>query len=536
MSRAKYVRFLFAGVLIVLAMLDEVRAGGLRIVAVLGQAAAGTGPGAKFNSFSPPVINNRGETAFDATLFGTGVTGSNMSGVWSEGGGNGLQLIARQGSAVPSFVAGDNFGLPGTWEGPVINDAGATAFTATVFGPGIDSTNSVGIWSNASGSVAAEVRTGDPAPGTTAKFTSFGNSFSSGAVGLIFNNSGKIAFQAQTTTSGTGFTGIWSGGGGNPLSLVAASQGPAPGTTFKFGNLDGQNGPIMNNLGQVAFTATAQNGDGVWSERGGNGLQLVAHAGDHAPGTPAGVTFNGFYYHPGQNDAGNVGFYGSVTGPGVTSSNDEGIWSDSGGTLHLVVREGDPIVGSRIGFAGAFSERVMNARGEMAFTSSGGIWSEGGGHGLRAVALGGQPIPGAAGIKFQPLDVANAPVINSLGECAFMATIIGSGINDGTGVFAEDISGQLHTIVRTGDVIDISTTPGVPLLKTISSVQFVGQSGNDDGRRSGFNDFGQVVFEAIFTDRSSGVFVSDLVVVPEPSTAVLAIVAMAMLSGRQRLA
>lgn len=40
---------------------------------------------------------------------------------------------------------------------------------------------------------------------------------------------------------------------------------------------------------------------------------------------------------------------------------------------------------------------------------------------------------------------------------------------------------------------------------------FVGGSGNQDGRSSGFNDLGQLVFSAIFSDGSSGIFVSDLV-------------------------
>ena len=39
----------------------------------------------------------------------------------------------------------------------------------------------------------------------------------------------------------------------------------------------------------------------------------------------------------------------------------------------------------------------------------------------------------------------------------------------------------------------------------------------EDGRRSGFNDRGQLAFWAQFTDGTEGVFVTNLVAVPEPS-------------------
>jgi hypothetical protein len=98
MTRFLNLSFVFIGTVTCFTLPEvTIAGGGLRVVAVTGQAAAGTGTGVKFGSFSPPVINDRGETAFDATLSGTGVTGANTTGVWSEGGGNGLQLLARQG-------------------------------------------------------------------------------------------------------------------------------------------------------------------------------------------------------------------------------------------------------------------------------------------------------------------------------------------------------------------------------------------------------------------------------------------------------
>lgn len=535
MNRYPRLVLALAGVIVLLGQPGVTHANnGLRTVALSGQAAPGTSTGVKFSTFTAPVINDRGETAFVGAISGTGVSqGTNSDGIWSEGGG-GLNLLARAGSAAPGAPSGAVFRFVQQLEGPVINDAGQTAFAATISGPGITSANNAGIWSTATGNVALEMRTGDAAPGTASQFASIGDGFSSAGVGLLLNNNGKIGFQATLTPPANMGQGIWSGGGGSPLSLIARSGTPAPGAGANFTSIASPNGPVMNNLGQVAFSADTAGLSGVWSERGGNGLQRVAKTGDSAPGTAPGVVFSYFAYHPGQNDAGNIGFYAGLSGPGITSSNDEGLWSDSGGTLHLVAREGSPAPGAGYPFAGPFYERVMNEKGEMAFVSTSGIWSEGGGHGLRPVALFAQPIPGAPSVLFDGLDVPNAPALNRLGQTAFIAPLVVFGGGGGSpAIFAEDILGQLHMVVRVGDIIDVSNDPQVPMLRTVSTLQFVGQSGNNDGRRSGLNDWGQVAFYATFTDRSAGVFVSNVVAVPEPGGVALAVLGAMLVGGRR---
>jgi hypothetical protein len=47
--------------------------------------------------------------------------------------------------------------------------------------------------------------------------------------------------------------------------------------------------------------------------------------------------------------------------------------------------------------------------------------------------------------------------------------------------------------------------------RTLSDLNFATASGNSDGRSSGFNNLGQLVFWASFTDGSQGVFVSNAV-------------------------
>ncbi len=75
-------------------------------------------------------------------------------------------------------------------------------------------------------------------------------------------------------------------------------------------------------------------------------------------------------------------------------------------------------------------------------------------------------------------------------------------------------------VAREGDLLDIDDGPSTDF-RTIDFLDFFADTGNGDGRRSGFNDLGQLAFLASFTDGTSGIFVSDLVAIPEPTSLVL---------------
>jgi hypothetical protein len=99
-------------------------------------------------------------------------------------------------------------------------------------------------------------------------------------------------------------------------------------------------------IGKLAgLDVNTGNDTALWARRGG-ALDLIAREGDLAPGTEAGVKFfdltmlgNSQGYQI--NNKGQVAFESLLTGPGVTSANDTGIWAtDLAGTLRLVAREG----------------------------------------------------------------------------------------------------------------------------------------------------------------------------------------------------
>jgi hypothetical protein len=117
----------------------------------------------------------------------------------------------------------------------------------------------------------------------------------------------------------------------------------------------------------------------------------------------------------------------------------------------------------------------------------------------------------------------SSPALNGRGQVAFIAQLSGPGITNANdfGLWAQDIHGQLHLIVREGNMLDVSDDPLNPELRTVIGFSFENRSGNEDGVRSGFNEFGQIAFLASFANGTQGLFVSDLVAVPEPAVGVI---------------
>jgi hypothetical protein len=470
----------------------------LRTVALSGQQAPGTPDGVNFvfsGSFVFPVLNDAGRTAFGAYLVGGGIDSTNNEGIWSEGTGS-LALVARKGSPAPGTPY--NFINLLSGEGPVLNEAGQTAFTAYLTFPG-----GVGIWSEGSGSLALVARSGDQAPGLPS-----GANF--GSIYLpALNNAGQTQFRAGYYTNGSTAekSGIWSEGSGN-LALVAAYGMPIPGTDVIFYDSFTVNSSShsLNDAGQSVFRTE---GGGIWSDRSGS-LEGVGPA-------PAGTVY-GTRGYPAFNNAGQVAF----------SDTNNGVWSDASGTLALVARLGSKAPGmpDGVNFASfnslVLNRVVMNNAGHTAFsattTTGSGVWSEGSGS-LALVAHSGNQAPGTPiGVNFGGF-TGNNPSLNDAGQTAFQAGLTGSGVSptNNFGIWATDLTGALQLIARTGDLLEVGPCD----FRTISLLRFRGETGNSDGRPSAFNNQGQLAFFARFTDGTSGIFVSNRVAIPEPSTILL---------------
>jgi hypothetical protein len=533
-------RVFFTAVFVSIFLVAIASADTLRTVALTGQQAPGAAPGVIYDSFGAhydsifgaifrgPVLNDAGQTAFRADLSGNGVGSTNNQGVWSEGSGS-LALVARTGSQAPGAPSGVNFRVDPTLElfSPVLNNAGQSAFYG-----GLTDGN-VGIWSEGAGGLNLVARSGVQAAGAPAGVNL---SFAAGLDPFHLdwpklNDAGQTAFVGALTGAGVTTTnnwGVWSNGSGS-LELVARAGDQAPGTPsgmiYGVDNFASVAVGGLNGAGHIALWANLAGSGvvgnqnfGVWS--GGSGSQtLVTRSGSHAPGTPSGVSF----LHPlagvASNNAGQIVFPGLLTGSGVNSTNDMGLWSNRSGSLELVARKGSQAAGTPSGvkYFNILAFPVLNDAGQITFgstlTGSGvdstnelGIWSDGSGE-MALVARTGSQAPGtAAGVKFSNL---NSLSLNSAGQTAFRAYLTGGGVDltNDRGIWATDRDGALQLIVRTGEELEVA--PGD--FRTPSDLDFVSITGNGDSQKSGFNNLGQLVFWASFTDGSQGVFVSNAV-------------------------
>jgi hypothetical protein len=398
------------------------------------------------------------------------------------------------------------------------------------------------IWYEGPTGLALAARKGQSAPSTSSPFESFER--------VVWNNLGQLALSAKLDPPifvGMDDKGIWAVRGSG-LAIVARAGRQAPGTPTGtnfaysfFGGSDLQ--PQLNNAGQIAFTSRLSSslGDnGIWADSPG-GLALVVRNGNQAPGTPPGVTFN-FFLGLGFNDAGQSAFSASLLGNGVDSTNNFGVWSAGSGSLSLLARMGDhaPGMPDDVVFA-TIGGPLLNNVGQTAFSAAVtgpgiiesqndlGIWSEGLGS-LALVARTGAHAPSTPdGVTFRSF---NTFALNSAGQVALTGFLTGADVNNANnfGIWATAATGDLQLIARTGDLLELA--PGDS--RTISELAFAGATGNGDGRASGFNNAGHVAFRATFTDGSSGIFVSNAVAVPEPSTFLLLLLSAACASPLRR--
>jgi uncharacterized cupin superfamily protein len=534
--------FLLSGAIVLCVPNIAVSAVALRTVALSGQPAPGAPAGTNFRHFNdPPVINSLGHTGFKGAL--TDGSMANLgNGIWFESNGT-IQLVAGVGVQGPNAPTGV--------DPPALNAAGQSAFYG-VRGDGSGNVNS-GAWIEQSGNLELIALAGHPAPGTSSGVT-----FRALINGLVLlNAAGHTAFKSSLAGDGidqTNDIGLWSTSFGS-LALVARdgdqAPGASPGVLFSF-----LSEPTLNDAGTVAFSA-ATNGTGpqvslgIWSGTPGN-LQLVVHNVADVPGMSSGVRFSGFN-EPAINVSGQIAFSAGLTGNGVDNTNNRSIWVNGSNGLELVVRSGSQAPGAANGvmFAG-FVPPVINAAGQTAFqasltgsgvddTNSAGMWFGTVGQ-VELVARAGSQAPGTPSAA--TFDDFGTPTLNAAGQLAFFANLFhpspprgqpptpGPGGVDATndvGIWATDLNGALQLIVREGDLLEVAPND----FRTVSSLDFADNTGNGDGRHSGFNDLGQITFAAFFADGSSGVFVSNLVAVPEPGAAVmLAVLAIGILRGR----
>lgn len=413
-----------------------------------------------FTDFEDPVLDSNGRVTFLAKLSG----GGNKNAIFSNADGT-LKLVAREGDQPPGLPVGTEWKKLGKNDVSLALSDGPTSslFVTQATGPRGWAGKARGLWGmDATGTLQLIVREGQGVGNRTLEsfdvLASVGNS---PGQTRSFNHAGEVLYRATFVDGSQGIvrailnlpppTNETLFATGDAVSGGGAGGVPSGATWSTFGI------PATNDESDVAFLATLSlptgSAAGVFAGPA-PAPALVAKAGDIAPdasgGLPtAGPTFSGFQ-DPLLDGNGRVTFLATLTGDGVTSSNDEAIYSDADGKLTLIAREG----------------------GQAPDVPTGARW-----------------------LKFTSIAMPDGPA-----SVLFEATMMpGSGdvtdSND-TGLWAMDSTGALRLLVRKGDTVDGRTLVDFKVLRDVSG---------SPGQTRSFNAAGEVVYQATFSNDSQAI-------------------------------
>ena len=397
-----------------------------------------------------------------------------------------MELVAQSDNQAPGANGDDTFL---TFNDIGLSDSGQLSFDSTLNSPASNPSSETGIFSFNDGAVTSVVQSGDPSPTEANAFFDDVSQIGFERINHTVNASGQIVFAADISRANSNGVreGIFSAGPEGVTSVALrgdqVSNADAGVVINSF-----TDSVVLNNDGEIVFRGTVSGPEleqpalSILSVRS-DGLEQIAVEGAQAPGVEQGVVFDLTGFNPSAtppevsfNDSGQTAFGAALAGVNVNPTNSFAIFSDAGGDLQLVARNGDQVAGAEDGlrFAG--------------FNSS--------------------------------LE------INELGQTAFFAAVTTDGENFDTGIFVADADGQLTEIVRTGDVIDVSVDPLTEDLRTVSFLQFGAEDDDAGGLTTSFNDNGELAFAAFFEGGSEAIIVADsasIAAVPEPSSLALLI-------------
>ncbi len=295
-----------------------------------------------------------------------------------------------------------------------------------------------------------------------------------GVRGLTLNDSGQLVFGANLSGPGVNLS--------NDLALIEYSSGATrlmartgqtpPGAAPGFRYVDFDYNPVLNNVGQTAFFAGLEGGFAGsqlahYLETGGS-LELSAQVGDAVPQAGPNATFSTFGDLVQLNVHGQVAFVAQVNNSANGPSFNLAIILRSGGSSSVVALAGDAAPGAGLGvnFSALPYDPVLNDLGQTAFladlagsgvnsTNSRGIFSQSGGV-LGLVARAGDPAPDTdPGLRFGDMSGA-FPVLSNAGATAFLTNLAGAGVDasNGNAIYFNS-GGNLQLVARTGDAPSI---------------------------------------------------------------------------------
>lgn len=425
--------------------------------------------GAKFKSFNDPVLDKSGRIAAVATISGTGlVTSANDSAVISNGGGV-MAVAAREGFPVGAFA-----GAPLWKTFAALSIDGTVAGHSTVFvrgtltGTGVSTGNDSALASilddGAVGGVLL-LRKGDVINGKTVK-----------TIGALIGRPGAVG---QGPLQGAGplpVTVTWSD---NTQSLLDVSADGTLDGVLKTGDAVAKSGIVATKIGLAA--------------RGGDGVN--AYAGSAKQG---GKAYSGIWVQ----QPGSSHFYY----PAITS----GLSLDPAGAFNspALIFTGfqSPVVDSHRDVAYIGSVKLNGTTDPQT-----GVWYQnsslpgvGYAWGGRRIALSRENAAEAGGAQwasFISLALPDDPARGPLFTARLLPGTGGVSADNDIGLWAVDSFGALRLIVREGQVIGGKTVKTFTALTAIAGSPGVSRS---------FNNAGQIVYLAAFTDGSTALLAAQV--------------------------
>ena len=176
------------------------------------------------------------------------------------------------------------------------------------------------------------VQSGDTAPSTGGTFVGFGP--------VAINDLGTLAFDG--TVSVAGGSGLWRMSGGILEQVFALGTSVSVPTGATFQSIAALSLPQSDDPIIVRGTLSSFD-DALYSASSVDGLLPLAVEGQAAAGTDG--VFQILLASLRVSDAGEVAFFGTLTGGSTNADNATGIWSGPGGALSLLARQGDAAPG-----------------------------------------------------------------------------------------------------------------------------------------------------------------------------------------------
>lgn len=299
-------------------------------------------------------------------------------------------------------------------------------------------------------------------------------------------------------------------------------------------------------------------------------LSTVARGGNAAVGAPAGVVYDTITTTPASlNNNGQYVFSATlrngVPGAGVigvsgATQNNSALYSNNGGSLAMIARQGQPVSPGSSTLFGSFnlgSAVQMTSNGTAFLNAS--LQGGASGNALYAFTAAGstieilrtgQAMPAfgtvPAGASFSSFQSYATNAMGCVVIYGILNTNAALGIySDASGnnnrvLLAISPTGEYRLLARRGDAFDAANGGPFNLATTldgriIDTINFLGGSSGQDGRGTGINDAGQITFALQFND--GGIFTGGVytaTVVPTPGVAGLLGLAGLGIAGRRR--